>query len=335
MGICRDCATKAEIERLEIGTQKKLTLTLDVARSGEYSCSSRVYIPGSEVSKIDITDLKGKKVSIDISQPVKLEKGSYAADISYTTQTFIDKKSILLGSTEALEFPVGKLYDRNYKLSYTLDNKDQDINVIFAKKPINLSDIKKDKFRPEDIVFASPSGGSEKQQVIQRIFQIDEFNVNNYHLYIRVKQVNPSKKSTVEIKDLLLERAIDINYVGLACYLQNGDKDHDLTSMLKVTRITPLEYKVILPNGFNKGFLTFNKTYADDWQAYATLPDGKKEVYPHLQNGYNNAWFIENPKSRIITMVLARHSLVKKNGMITLILLPVALGIYIWLRKKK
>lgn len=335
MGFCSDCATKAEIERLESGTQKKLILKLDVEQGGDYSCISKVYIPGSEVTNIDLTDLKGKKTAIDTSQPVKLEKGSYTADISYSTQTFIDKKSILLDSGEVLELPIGKLYDRSYKLSYTLDNKDQDVNIIFAKKPIDLSDIKRDKFNPADIAFTSPTGGSDKKQKVQRIFQVDEFNVNNYYLYIRVNTLNPLKKSTVVIGDLLLERAIDINYVGFACYLKTGEDDHDLTNMLKVTRITPLEYKVILPNGFNKGFLTFNKTYADDWQAYTTFPDGKKEVYPHLQNGYSNAWFIENPKSKVVTMVLTRHGLVKKNGIITLILLFFALGIYIWIMKKK
>ncbi|EKD86695.1 MAG: hypothetical protein ACD_37C00188G0003 [uncultured bacterium] len=328
IGTCEECDEKGEIDRLITGTKKRMSLSLDIVKEGDYLCNARVYVPGSKVKKLLIKEENKGQTEVDFSRSIPLSRRRYLANIFYTTEEYINKKSIIISPEEIIELPVGKLMSRNYRLSYKLKNPDQEVEVILAIKRLNKKEIQEKQFKPENVLFNNPLGPSDKDQISDRIFQADEFNINNYWLYIRGGPGIASKKSKAEISDLMLERAVDTNHVAAFCSMVEGESE-DFTGKLKVSQITPLEYKVILPNTFKKGFLTFNKTFADDWEAR-----GRLTTYPHFQSGYANGWFIENSSNREVTVVLARHESIKKNGFITLLVFVGLLILYIVIRKK-
>ena len=318
IGECADCSNKGEIERLELGTKtKSLNFKINIAKSGNYFCAANVYAKGAKINNITIDGKDGEKINMDTLTPTFFGKGMYDARVSYNTPVFIDEKLLSIFPGQVIELPVGRDDERNNRLSYVLDNQSQNIEIVFAKKKLSQSTLEKKSFNPEDIVFTNPGGISEKEQAFSRIMQLDELNVNNYYIYI-ISDKTGNKDEPATIKNLLLEKAIDTNYVDVSCLL-NDVSSKDFASELVVKQISPIEYKLKLSSNFQEGFLTFNKTYNLDWQAYSDIGNNM-QVLPHFQSGYGNAWYVKDPESKEITVKFTRFDLITKNALISLIL---------------
>jgi len=327
-GICSSCRAKDEMGRLTAGAGQALNFKLEVAKDGIYNCSAHVYTQGSDISQVLIIDSKKQVTDITNSQQVSLSKGIYTADVSYSIQKFVNEESVSIHAGDTFEIPVPRLTDRNYRLSYLVTNPNLSLEVILANKSLSNFELSQKQINPEDVVFTDPFGPANSQQISDRIFQLDEFNIKDYHLYVRVSTDNSLKHSVATLKNLVLERAVDTNYITFACTTQTDNNLDDLTSLLKVQEANPLEYKIILPKNFENGFLAFNKSFASSWQAYV-MQNGKKQVLPHVQSGYANAWYIGNINSREVIVTDTKQSFAEDNAIAIFIIFPIILFLYI------
>ncbi len=333
-GICDECAGKGEIERMDIGTNTKhMQFKFNIVQDGQYACEGKVYVPGSEITDLSVSNSSNKKVVPNESKLFPLSRGQYTSSLSYSSQVFINKDSVSIPKgAQSIEFPVSELTGRSFKLSYDLDSREQEVEVILAKKHLSDVTLKEKELKQEDIEFVSPTGPSDKTQSISRIFQIDEFNPYKHSIYIRSVSNGLSKRGSGVIRNLMIESAIDTNYVNFSCVTKSRVASKDFTRILKITQVNPIEYILTLPKSFYSGFITFNKTYANGWQAYS-IENGKKRIFAHIQSGYGNAWYVENPKDRRITIVYEQHELITKNGIVTFIAFSILLIIFIKLKK--
>lgn len=332
-GICSSCRAKDEVGRLTSGGVKKMSLKLDVEKSGMYSCSAHIYALGSRVSNVSIIDSKNQVIDFVNSQKVSLSRGMHTVIVSYNLEKFLDKKSMTINSGDIFEIPIPRLIDRNYRLSYEIYSPDLSFEIILAKKRLSKIELNQKQINPEDVVFTNPISPSSSQQLDDRILQLDEFNIKDYYLYVRALRDNSANHSSATLKNLVFERTIDTNYVAFACTMQTDANLADYTHLLKVSKINPLEYKIILPKNFKKGFLTFNKNYAPSWEAYV-IRGGRKQTFFHTQSSYANAWYIDNAESREVFITNTKQNLSEKNAIITFIIFPIVLFIYFKLKNR-
>jgi hypothetical protein len=329
IGECEECLGKGEIERLDMGTKtKNMNFKLNIVRNGNYLCDASIYSNGAALTSLIIDGKNIEREDSSSSKVIFLKQGTYEMHIAYTTRVFIDKKDVYVFPEQIVELPIGKDYERNHRLSYLLNNKDQNIEIILSKRKLSQSELKSKTYNNLDTVLVNPGGISEREQVFNNIIQLDELNVNDYYLYI-VSGKNGNREEPAVIKNLLLEKAIDTNYIDASCLLKIGNSV-DFTSELRVKQISPVKYKVSLPNNFQEGFLAFNKTYNQDWQAYDM---DKSKVFSHFQSGYGNAWYVSKSEGKELMISFVRYDLIVKNAIFSLLLFLVLLSCYIKLRK--
>ena len=331
-GICSNCSSLGEIERLDIGTKnREFNFKLNIVKNGQYFCETKVYVPGTQVTSISISG-KDNYYANSNSLSVQLSEGNYSINTSYTPHIFMNEQQINLESGNTKEFHLGKLAGRSFGLSYNVDSQEQGVEVILSKKRLSSYALNQKQLNQQDIEFVIPTGSSVSAQKINRIFQVDEFNPSDYFVYLRIAPGFKKAESAI-VRNLVIESAIDTNYINFSCVLETNLVNEDYTRLFKVTQISPIKYSITLSKGFKKGFITFNKTYIYDWKAFAEK-NGRTQVFPHMQNGYSNAWYIDSPINRRITVVFARHEIIEKNGLTSFAAFVILFIILAIIRKK-
>lgn len=324
-GICSECRRSDEIGRLTLGSAKKIKYNLDIVKDGKYRCDGQVFADGFEITGHQLFDGKGNLSGK--AYPQMFSVGRYFAEVNYKAPQELKQDLLILNSGEIREFPLTSLNHRNYRLGFSAENSGSGAELILAKRKLSPEELKQQQTDPAATVFTIPVGVSDEIQDFSRVIQLDEFNIQPYHLYIRVLPRDTPTKAHVIFRNLIFERNIDANLVAFSCAMSDGIVTKD-TEKLQVTQINPLNYKLILPPDFHSGYLTFNKGYSPGWEAYS-VQSGKKQVLPHFQNAYANGWFVENFSGGEIIVYQKQQQVFILNALACLILFPVFLFIYL------
>ncbi len=320
----------AEIEKniWETDFKNKIyRMRLDIPKEGKYDCAVDNYNNGLKINNLTLESVKNYKNS---TISAFLYKGSYPVSINYSTDNIISISSLKQKSGEVKEVSLGNIPNGFYKVSFSPTSlSKQKIALVITKNKLNLKILESfgsSDIPQNDFIFID-TGSFFSDKNYEKYFSISSFDKQNYYLYLFSLNPQSREEDELEYKDIFIERAVEGGDIQFFCKLESPNLS--LTPAIKVIKESAVKYRVIIPEGQNIGkFLVFNQSYGSNWEAFE-YKYGKKRIFPHINSGYANAWFIDSHESAEINVVFNQQGLIIKNFFITIILFAIALFLFL------
>ena len=330
--ICSNCGKlKPNVE------EKSAERLLTVYKDGEHECRTDTFDVETKVDKVTIKYKDGSVQDVTPSTRLYLSEGKYPISIDYKVKHVFDLPSLEIKAGALTEVPLGRISQGNYRMTYTVENKEFGIEAFMTAGQLSEEALEKREFGKEGngVLFTNPVPLSGKKSDVERLFNAPEFSNDAYTLYFNSEKIiSRPAKDIARITNLTINKVVDEESVAFSCSTSMGmDSDVD-TLNIKVKQNSPVSYSVTLPEEFTKGFLTFNKSFDNNWIAYTTV-NGKKYELDHQISGYANAWHIESPISRSITVEYKRQSMIEKNALVWIAAFPLLVLLYLKLIDRK
>lgn len=308
---------------------------LNIPKKGEYKCYAETTDDDVLIQTISIGDSRDniKEISSKLPILLSLNDKSYLVSIKYVAKQILNVGSLNILSDE--EYDLGTLSDGKYDLFLDFESSASGkLLLIFSKKRLYADDLVEKNLDKLTKSFSYLELiDSKKNNKYRRSLSFSSLTNESYYLYLINLNISSNQAmGGIRISNLRIEKGIENNGISFYCTMILGEKDTNSNEII-VDKINPTKYKIILPDNY-KGFLAFNQTYNDDWQASTTI-NGKKHVYNHFKNSYANGWYIDEYQDGKITVEFTRQKLIEKNAIVTLVLFIILFVIYIRLEKNR
>lgn len=326
---CIDCASEQKNSE-----NKTVSREIAIYRDGLYKCEANKLDIESKITSFEINN-NGEKISSTESTEIFLSQGTYPVQINYSTKHVADLPSMEFKKGEYVIIPLGKITEGDYRLTYEVENKDQDVEVLLSKSELSSKEMKIRKYGEEKspVVFTIPLSLSKKDNIVDRTFTVNYWTNDSYFLYLNAPKSTSVSKNKALFKNLSINKVIKPEDMIFSCGLEETKVDTTFTREMKVYKESPVLYKVVFPEDFHNGFLTLNKSFDDKWIAYS-VENGKKHIYNHVKSGYANAWYVNSLPNREIVVEYTMQELIEKNAILSLIVFISILFVYLQINKK-
>jgi hypothetical protein len=309
--------------------KKIYNVRLDIPEDGDYRCSLNIADNDISIKNISIgNDLKNfEEISTQSGALKTFNKGSYSISIKYDTKQVVNEKFLNIQDKKIIN--LANLKNGKYNISFDFSDytSQKILLIISSNNDLSNSSINRITDR---VIFTELI--NNKNDRYTKSFYLDSLESKNYYLHIiAIKNDLDENAKEINISNLKIEKEIESDEINFYCILKLEKNQLDLKK-ITVNKINPTKYVAILPENF-KGFLTFNQTYNDDWQAYSYI-NGKKYIYDHFKNAYANGWYIDNYKNGKIFIEFTRQKLIERNAIVTFFAFILLFIIYMKLKNK-
>lgn len=286
---------------------------VDVPKDGEYKCLLTQRFDSADIKSVRMEDKLLNEREFNGADSLRMKKGSFLLNIAYAPKENFRQDKVTVRTKDYYPIKIGRLDQDKYVLKFKVPPQLRGRALIaITKGEISKEELSKIESTVKsniDVRVMDSVNLSYMQSLkiyadifdvnyeysteIRRTFDVDAPEVGEYFLYLYIPD---PEVETTEISDLSVQTNINDAYFRFVCLeaeIIKMDK-----SAISVKKHSPTHFSLTLPKNY-KGFLTFNRTYDRNWVAYA---EGSSEELPHIENGYANAWYIENPQDKKIVV---------------------------------
>lgn len=312
---------------------------LDIAQDGLYECRGRSSNDELQITDISLDHLSPIAKTSSASASYLFSQGSYPVSIQYSVNKTFEMPSVTLQAGSLYQIALGKLSNGGYDIYFDFPKQENSTVALFVSKSQLDSDRKEliESFSvlQNDIIMDTIVNNKvSDDSKYRKSFAINSLDKPDYYLYFLSLDPQFSLKKEIYFKNILIEKKAEGGDVQFYCNLKMNKMIDSSIDSIQVRKINGMRYEVTLPQNYKGGFLTFNRTYDQDWQAY-TQVSGRKHSFPHIRSAYANAWYIDNPDNRKVIVEFRRQSLIVKNAIMTLIGFTVFMFLYLRINEKK
>jgi len=304
---------------------------LDIPMSADYQCFADVKNDVMSLTSLTIDDYTATDLT-GVNE-LYLSEGSHKVEVAYSDDKILN--SDFFSSFEKTnELKIGRLNEGRYAIKFKTDPKyaGQPFRVVISKGKLDNFLMKTIFATINNIVFHDVILDNRYvNEEYNKEFTIEDFNIEEaYYIYFipySLDYPNPI------YSNLIIEKSVDNEDLEFYCYTESfGIKKPDIEEP-SVKKINATEYKMQLPKNFSSGFITFNQSFNDSWQAY-NKENNRTHTYDHIKSGYSNAWFIDSNKGVEVDIVFSRQKVAERTAIISFILFIITFTIFIYVRAK-